>query len=98
VEKERVVEAAINKSTRENLLLAQTALVNSQQGGKYKEGGWGTIFALVKVRGDGRVNDFLTAVFGEGRAPHRSQLLELMLVAAGVMPERSPDFNELPPF
>ena len=56
------------------------------------------LFAMGHYRKDGDVNKLLTEIFAPEPPPRRTILLECLLVAAGIIDERSPDSDNLPVF
>jgi hypothetical protein len=59
-------------------------------------GGYPVLLALAKWRVDGNADRFLRTICYPNEPPKRSQLLELVMMAAGLISCKSPDFDNLP--
>ena len=75
----------------------QSAQQLAEMNGPVKEG-TRILFALGHYRRDGDVNKLLAEIFHPEPPPRRTILLECLLVAAGILSERSPDSDKLPVF
>ena len=68
------------------------------QDARYKQRGYRTLKAIMDFRKDQNTDTLLREIFFPDPPPPRTQLLEIMLIAGGLVAGKTDDFNELPIF
>jgi hypothetical protein len=78
----------LDKKTMSSLEKIQLLQKQTGTSNESEEHGWNVIMALAKARADGDPSEFLKIVFFPLQPPHRSQLLELMLLGSSITKAR----------